>query len=220
MSRKFQFDLTAKQRRLTDGELITALENAAEKFGKSYFTTTQYDSLDCKHPHSATIIDRFGSWKKAIALIGIEGGRYRRYTPEQLIENLELIWKELGHPPGKRRIVKLGERISEKPYKRYWGSVRGACEALAAFSEGQISREQLLAGSTNRPIRKTIPLKDRWAVLKRDNYQCAKCGSAPSNDHSVELEVDHDVPVAKGGSNDINNLQTLCRKCNQGKKDR
>jgi len=28
------------------------------------------------------------------------------------------------------------------------------------------------------------------------------------------------LPVAKGGNNDIENLQTLCRECNQGKKDK
>ncbi|MGH8738020.1 MAG: HNH endonuclease, partial [Burkholderiales bacterium] len=62
--------------------------------------------------------------------------------------------------------------------------------------------------------------KYRWAVLKRDNYRCAKCGASPASDHSVELEVDHIIPVARGGSNDLANLQSLCQKCNQGKKAR
>ncbi len=220
MSERFKFDLQAKRTRLADEELMQALESAAEALGKEYFPSTRYDELPGKRPHSSTIIERFGSWKKALALIGIDGGRERRHAPAQLIENLELVWKELGYPPGKRQIKQLGNRISETPYKRYWGSVRGACEALAAFHEGRMSREQLLAGNAARPVRETIPLNVRWAVLKRDNYRCAKCGAAPSNDHSVELEVDHVVAVARGGKNDITNLQALCRKCNQGKKDR
>ncbi|HAU38803.1 MAG TPA: HNH endonuclease [Phycisphaerales bacterium] len=65
-----------------------------------------------------------------------------------------------------------------------------------------------------------MPLKDRWDVLKRDKYRCSKCGASPSSDHAVNLEVDHIIPVAEGGSNNIENLQTLCRRCNQGKKDR
>jgi len=217
---EFQFDMSAKRTRLSDGDLLAALQAATVTLGEGYFSSTQYDRLFGKRPHSATIIDRFGSWKKALTLIGITGGRERRHSPEQLIANLETVWKQLGYPPGKRQIAKLGEQISESPYKRYWGSVRGACEALAAFHSGQISREQLLEANTGEPTRRTIPLKDRWTVLKRDNYRCAKCGASPSSDHTVELEVDHIRPVASGGSNGIENLQTLCRKCNQGKKDR
>lgn len=220
MSDGFKFDLAAKRTRLSDEELVLALQTAAESFGANYFTSTQYDSLSGKRPHSATVIDRFGSWKKALELIGISGGRERRHSAEQLILNLEAVWKELGFPPGKRQIATLGAKISESPYKRYWGSVRSACEALAAFHNGSISREQLLTGNITESSRTTIPLKDRWAVLKRDNYRCAKYGASPSNDHQVELEVDHIHPVAKGGGNALENLQTLCRACNQGKKDR
>lgn len=220
MNNEFHFDLKAKRTRLSDGNLIAALQSVAESFGEGYFPSTQYDALPGKRPNSATIIDRFGSWKKALALIGITGGRERRYPPEQLIANLEMAWKSLGYPPGRRQIATLGEKISESPYKHHWGSIRAACEALAAFHEGKISREQLLTGNAEKPTRTTIPLKDRWAVLKRDNYRCTKCGRSPSNDHNVELEVDHDTPVARRGGNDLDNLRTLCRECNQGKKDR
>jgi hypothetical protein len=217
---EFRFDLQAKRTRLTDGALVDALQQAAETLGEGYFSSVQYDSLPGKRPHSGTIIDRLGAWKKALALIGISGGRERMHSPDQLVDNLERVWKELGRPPGKRAIAALGDKISESPYKRRWGSLHAACAALAAFHERKISREQLLAGRSNGPVRTTIPLRDRWAVLKRDNYRCSKCGSSPSSDHEVELEVDHRTAVAQGGGNAIDNLQTLCRKCNQGKKGR
>lgn len=207
MSDDFKFDLTTKRTRLSDEDLMRALQAAAQVFGESYFTSPQYDGLSGTRPHSATIIERFGSWKKALTLIGISGGRQRQHSAEQLIRNLEAIWRELGVPPGKRQIAALGERISESPYKRHWGSVRGACEALAAFHSGKISREKLLAGNITASPRVTISLKNRWAVLKRDNYRCAKCGASPSNDHQVELEVDHIRSVANGGGNELENLQ-------------
>lgn len=220
MSDGFRFDLKAKRIRLSDSDLIAALQSAAETLGEGYFTSTEYDALRGKRPHSATVIDRFGSWKKALALIGIRGGRERQYSPEQLIVNLEKAWKELGYPPGKRKIATLGDNISESPYKNHWGSIRAACKALAEFHEGKITRELLLAGNAGAPVRTTIPLKVRWDVLKRDDYRCRRCGKSPSSDHRVELEVDHDKPVARGGRNEIENLLTLCRECNQGKKDR
>lgn len=220
MTDGFRFDLKARRTRLSDGDLVAALQSAAAAFDEGYFSTTQYDSLAGKRPCSSTIINRFGSWKRALALIGVTGVRQRRYSPELLIANLEKIWKDLGFPPGKRKIAKLGEKISERPYINHWGSVNAACMALAAFHNGEMSEDQLLAGNTEKPTRKTIPLKDRWAVLKRDNYRCTRCGRSPSSDHSVELEVDHDTPLAKGGRDELDNLRTLCRECNQGKKDR
>jgi hypothetical protein len=220
LSGGFRFDLQAKRTRLTDSQLIAALQGAAETLGGAYFASTKYDAIPGKRPHSSTVIQRFGSWKKALAIIGIAGGRERRHSPDELIQNLQCAWEEIGFPPGKRKIAMLGRRISESPYRRHWGSLRAACESLAAFQEGRISREELLAGRVDVPVRMTISLTDRWAVLKRDNYRCVRCGASPSSDHSVELEVDHITPVASGGRNNIENLQTLCRKCNQGKKDR
>ena len=59
--------------------------------------------------------------------------------------------------------------------------------------------------------RKPIPKAVRDAVLKRDNYCCVKCGSTKN------LEVDHKVSLANGGTDHIDNLQTLCRDCNRRK---
>jgi hypothetical protein len=220
MSDNFRFDLTAKRTRLSDEDLVGALQTAAEEFGGNYFTMKQYDGLTGKRPCALTISTRFGSWNKALRLIGISGGTEQNVSAERLIQNLETIWKQLGFPPGARQIANFGEKISSGPYRRIWGSVRSACEALSAFHNGRIPREKLLAGNTTIFRRTTIPLNLRWEVLKRDNYRCAKCGASPSIDHSVELEIDHIHPVAKGGGNEPDNLQTLCKKCNQGKKDR
>lgn len=51
-------------------------------------------------------------------------------------------------------------------------------------------------------------------VLKRDRFRCTYCG-VPGTD--AELEVDHIIPVARGGSHHISNLTTACRSCNQHK---
>lgn len=54
----------------------------------------------------------------------------------------------------------------------------------------------------------------RFEILNRDNFTCQYCGrKAPD----VELEVDHIKPVAKGGSNEDDNLITACHDCNIGK---
>jgi 5-methylcytosine-specific restriction endonuclease McrA len=62
---------------------------------------------------------------------------------------------------------------------------------------------------TNQRV--SIPSDVKKAVWKRDGGKCANCGS------EVELEFDHIIPVVKGGSSTIQNIQVLCRKCNRKK---
>ena len=62
--------------------------------------------------------------------------------------------------------------------------------------------------------RQPIPRKLRHEVFQRDGYRCRECGASKDE---TSLEIDHIVPVARGGTNDIDNLQTLCRECNRMK---
>ena len=57
--------------------------------------------------------------------------------------------------------------------------------------------------------------KLRFEVMKRDGYRCRICGRSASE--GAKLEVDHIIPVSKGGKTIMSNLQTLCRECNRGK---
>jgi len=216
----FKFDLNAKKVRILDRELLESLQQFAKIKNNQYFPTTEFDKWNDKIARSDTIIDRFGSWNKALHIIGIEGGREKKYTSEELVENIENIWKDIGFPPGKRQLSKMGKKISERPYKDRWGSVKKACELISLYHTNKISRKQLLNPKENDDRRKTIPLNIRWRVLKRDNYACVKCGKSPAKNNDIELEIDHIIPVSKKGSNDVDNLQTLCRMCNQGKKDK
>jgi 5-methylcytosine-specific restriction endonuclease McrA len=50
--------------------------------------------------------------------------------------------------------------------------------------------------------------------VKQENTKCEYCGSKEN------LEIDHIIPVARGGGNTINNLQILCRACNKKKADK
>lgn len=52
-------------------------------------------------------------------------------------------------------------------------------------------------------------------VFKRDNYTCQYCGQIGG-----KLEADHINPFSKGGSDEMSNLITSCRKCNRQKKDK
>lgn len=52
----------------------------------------------------------------------------------------------------------------------------------------------------------------RFAIYNRDGYRCCKCGRKTD-----DLEIDHIMPISKGGKTHPDNLQTLCKRCNMEK---
>jgi len=68
-----------------------------------------------------------------------------------------------------------------------------------------------------KKIRSSISPSLRYKILKRDRNTCQFCGArAPE----AELEVDHIIPVSKGGTDNESNLITKCRECNRGKSNK
>ncbi len=53
-----------------------------------------------------------------------------------------------------------------------------------------------------------------WRKLVEKHPACPLCGYEFQN---LDFEMDHDLPISRGGSNDIKNLQLLCHRCNKGK---
>jgi 5-methylcytosine-specific restriction endonuclease McrA len=52
----------------------------------------------------------------------------------------------------------------------------------------------------------------RGEIFERDGYRCQICGG-----DSGPFEIDHVLPLARGGTNDLDNLQTTCFSCNRSK---
>ena len=62
--------------------------------------------------------------------------------------------------------------------------------------------------------RERIPEQVRIAAWRRDKGRCAQCG------RREQLEYDHIIPLDKGGSNTIRNVELLCHACNAKKGNR
>ena len=54
---------------------------------------------------------------------------------------------------------------------------------------------------------------DVLSILTRQNFKCVECGI----DIRTDYEMDHIVPISRGGSNWPSNLQGLCPTCNRQK---
>ena len=65
-----------------------------------------------------------------------------------------------------------------------------------------------------RVERGKVSNKMRFAIYERDGHRCRICGSRLD-----DLEIDHIIPISKGGKSTMDNLQTLCHRCNVRKGD-
>jgi hypothetical protein len=81
-----------------------------------------------------------------------------------------------------------------------------------AFDRYQFPRQiSVPNGSRKRsPLSRTKVIQ----VMLKSEGKCVACGS------QNELQVDHIIPHSRGGSDKLENLQMLCKKCNLDKRDK
>jgi hypothetical protein len=93
------------------------------------------------------------------------------------------------------------------------GAVRGAAIGLAVavvvVLAWQLWRNRAIPAAV--PRREAIPERVRHEVWRRDRGTCVDCGSRS------RLEYDHIIPVVRGGSSTVRNLEIRCEQCNRSK---
>jgi HNH endonuclease len=96
---------------------------------------------------------------------------------------------------------------------------KGGNEEILKFKsglEGEAERRRSRRKLKNKAIvtrEKFSKMRDRQFIRigRRDGFKCNSCGT------DKYLSVDHKVPVSKGGTSALSNLQILCRPCNSKK---
>jgi hypothetical protein len=84
----------------------------------------------------------------------------------------------------------------------------------------KLLESKLTASAFAKEQRYLMTRKLRDAIKLRDNFTCCICGNSTHVEPNLLLEIDHIVPIAKGGCTVEENLQTLCWKCNRTKSDK
>lgn len=236
---------TSKELKLiSDDEYLSDVKRVASILNTD---TVKYDDYKQYGKYSAEhIFKRFSSWKEFLVRAGLKptGFSKEKISDEDLFAEIERMWIRLGRQPTSTDIIKHGISIySIDTFKRRFGGWRKALEAFVAYinSDKSISstikpidsiqekQEETTIENTTDDITdvhskkfvhstsRNINTRIRFQVLKRDNFKCCSCGASPAKDPAVELEVDHIIPWADGGETVLDNLQTLCSKCNNGK---
>ena len=221
---------------ITTQELIDDLIRVSNEIDKTTFTIGEYN----EHGKfsSATYLKRFKTWNntlKAAGLIPFEVPSGIRISEYSLLEEIERIWIALGRQPTTTDIKNGISKYSLHAYERRFGTWRKALEFFVSYINGEQEVEKpvenddvILPNDIQQRIAKAdqihktkrdINLRLRFKVMQRDNFKCCMCGASPATDPTVILHIDHIIPWAKGGETTIDNLQTLCSKCNLGKSD-
>ena len=176
-------------------------------------------------------------------------GKGKTISDEELFQDIERVWIKLGRQPTITDVKNGEFSFGQNTFVRRFGGWRGTLEAFIRYvnsddngsstpsnkSEQQtkvetsitqhkqidsIEQKESVANSPkDHKTSRDINLRLRFKVMARDNFKCCMCGKSPATDPSVVLHIDHIKPWAKGGETTMDNLQTLCSKCNLGKSD-
>lgn len=120
-----------------------------------------------------------------------------------------VLLRETGVTPSKKRVPGVSQWVS---------FLVGDQLRIMDDAANKFKRRARVADAVGDKSVSRVGPKLRMDILARDKYTCRICG-AGRNEGAV-LEVDHIHPASRGGTNDPENLQVLCRDCNVGKSDR
>lgn len=84
----------------------------------------------------------------------------------------------------------------------------------------KVLESKLTATAFAKEQRTLMTKKLREFIKARDHFTCCNCGNSTSMEPNLLLEIDHIIPVSKGGRTVEDNLQTLCWKCNRSKSNK
>lgn len=90
------------------------------------------------------------------------------------------------------------------------------CNVFGHICPVIFNAEMFTETSEMRRSGRYIPFKTKMRVVRRDNYTCQHCGKHLLDN---EVEFDHVIPHAKGGSVEEHNIRLTCFKCNRDKSD-
>jgi len=124
--------------------------------------------------------------------------------------------KNIKHSPVIDWVEKKYLRLYGKKPRDTWRAIRRLYQKgfLIKVKKGVYKYDESLI---QNKILYEFPEEVKKAIFKRDNYKCVVCFRGI--DDGIEIHADHKIPIEKGGTNSIENGQTLCSEHNILKKN-
>jgi hypothetical protein len=222
-----KFELEEFHRAIPDGDLLADMRRIATVTNQNSLTVRSYKANGGKFSGS-TIISRFGGWNTALAHAGIGISTRRNIPVDELLLNIETVWRHLGRQPRHQEMRAPLSKFSKATYNERFGSWRKALETFIGYiNNGEKAGESLAeadgvasSASIEQQTRsRHVNWRTRFLVMRRDDFKCQYCGRSPANNPGLELHIDHVQAFSKDGPTMMDNLKTACNVCNIGKSD-
>lgn len=142
----------------------------------------------------------------------------------QLNMNLDVISQEIYWALGESRIDSVTP--TRKQFQEWRRQSNGLClfwEFANAKLGTNLDPEEVrdlwecIDLTLNARKRQSFSFGDYLMVAVGSEQKCEACGRRPPD---VTLEIDHILPVSKGGTNSLPNLRFLCQHCNRSRGNR
>lgn len=219
-----EFQVRLRQKNVPEDELLADLKRVATELSKETVTALEYATKGNFGVN--TFLRRFKQWNLALQKAGLKAPNRQHIPDAALFENIANVWTSIGRQPYGRELDKAHglSEFSLGTYEKRFGSWNKALLSFEKFiKSGKASEVQPAAAPRPSQSIKRTGSKINWRlraqVLIRDNCICQMCGASPAKNPNVELHADHIKPWSKGGETVLENLRTLCLKCNVGKSD-
>lgn len=117
---------------------------------------------------------------------------------------------------GRKSCVMCHKRVIHISCRRRYCTTCGPLSVRASLKAGKVRRKRTMRDAV---VERVVPAD----VYRRDDYKCRLCGGAirmdadPNDDLAPNL--DHVIPLSKGGAHSMSNLQATHRICNLIKSD-
>ena len=195
-----------------DDYLLMTIDNKYEELKKYKLKYDKLSSLYNEYLKDYEALSKFIKEEEARKLkINVE--KYRKY--QSIILEKNKIKKEYIF----KVIIYINYRSKKGLVKESIHKVYDKLQFSKIMSEYlEMKKHGKLIEISSRVERSKMSESLRYDVFKRDEYKCCICGM--SSKDGAKLHVDHIIPVSKGGKTELDNLQTLCSRCNIGKSNK
>lgn len=201
----------------------SAENNPLEYIIKNFYPNKKIYPEQIKNLH--LLIEELETLKDAKRIIDNYKLEYQQYmddVPSYVLENDEDgFYSRLG-------FANINENVLTVEYKFAYTSGGGMAKRTftVPMTEETIIEliraleSKLTVSAFTKEQRALMTKKMREAIKARDNFTCCTCGNSIHTEPNLLLEIDHIIPVSKGGHTVEDNLQTLCWKCNRAKSNK